>query len=475
MVRVSTLTLLGSALLPSVLAQASTTSSSASSSSSGSATSTRTSSAASSSSTSNSTSSTSQAVSPTVELPPLVQCAYATFSFTCPEQFVGMPKHLGFYPSTTSNWIETYDLPSAYDSLTEGSFTWLVDLPVGLSVAAMFYVTDTSANGAIPGNGSASTSDGVVIAGTSSSCLAQNVGASTTVVVSYASKFDPTFVWSASAKQTSAAAGSSDSSSGGGGSSTPIGAIVGGVVGGIAAITIIAVILFYLKRKHDRQVALRDDYSVYSGRSAVTGEKRGSGHPRYGGTGSSAFGGGHPGSVMGVPASEPPPGTYWGVDESGNTILLAIPGSSMDQQHGQHMEMGDLGSNGGFSNTAPTSPVPRQTAAMGTLPEPMGDESTTPLVRRGSFNADAHRSTTPPPSSPTPPTPFTPQQEPKAYPHPQIGQQAPLDNPDSFSTPSVGGHRGAEGLDDPNSFSPMRQTVQRSDTGFFSASESSGR
>lgn len=132
-------------------------------------------------------------------------------------------------------------------------------------------------------------------------------------------------------------------------------------------------LLFYLKRKHDRQNALRDDYSVYSGHTGVTAEKRGSGHPRYG---ASTYGAGHPGSVVGMPASEPPPGTYWGTDESGNTILLARPGSGMDQQHGQH-EMGELGSNGGFSShgTAPTSPVPRQTAAMGTLPEPVSRRS----------------------------------------------------------------------------------------------------
>lgn len=52
-------------------------------------------------------------------------------------------------------------LSAAYNDLTQGSFSWLVDLPVGLPVAAMFYVTDPSANGAVPANGSASTSETV--------------------------------------------------------------------------------------------------------------------------------------------------------------------------------------------------------------------------------------------------------------------------------------------------------------------------
>lgn len=205
--------------------------------------------------------------------------------------------------------------------------------------------------------------------------MAGNEGASTTAVVSYASKFDPTFVWSSAKETGSSTPGSPSGSTNTGGSSTPVGAVVGGVVGGIAAITILASVLFYLKRKHDRQSALRDDgYSVYSGRSAYTGEKRGSANPRYGGGT-----GGHPGSVLGVPASEPPPGTYWGQDESGNTILLALPGQGMDHHgqgmeslaHGQGMEMGEMGSNGGFSEAGLAHGMPRQTAAMGTLPEPV--------------------------------------------------------------------------------------------------------
>lgn len=102
----------------------------------------------------------------------------------------------------------------------------------------------------------------------------------------------------------------------------------------------------------------------------------------------------------------------------------------------------------------------------------MGDDSaSTPRggAHPNPFESHAERSSTPPPTSPSPTSPFTPQQEPKAYAYPSLGhqqQQPPLDDHNSFA-PSM--HRGAEGLDDPNSFSPARQTAQRSDTGFFTA------
>lgn len=233
-------------------------------------------------------------------------------------------------------------------------------------------VTDPNASGGIPTNGTASTSDGVILAGTSNGCLAQNGGASTTQVVSYASRFDPAFVWSAASRPTSNSDPNGSASSDGN-SSPPIGgevivplkifdfadlcdprptAIVGGVVGGIAAITIIALILLYLRKKH-RQAAIRDDgYSMYSATTAAGGEKR-----RYGAP--STFGG-YPASV-GVPTSEPPPGTYWGADENGNTILLAHPDHAMSQHQ---TELGAV-------PPEPVNPAPRRTAAMGTLPEPV--------------------------------------------------------------------------------------------------------
>lgn len=55
--------------------------------------------------------------------------------------------------------------------MTNGSFTWTVDLPVGLSVGMMFYVL---IDNIIPKGGSATTPYGIVQPGTSSTCIAQN-------------------------------------------------------------------------------------------------------------------------------------------------------------------------------------------------------------------------------------------------------------------------------------------------------------
>ncbi|KAK4052045.1 hypothetical protein OIV83_002339 [Microbotryomycetes sp. JL201] len=312
---------------------------------------------------------------PSIQLPPLVQCSFATFSFTIPSNLIGLPKHLGFYPSSASSWIETVHLGTQYDDLTEGSFTWLVDLPVGLSIAAMFYVTEPENNGAIPPNGSASTSDSVILAGTRSDCLAGNAGeltflqfdnvaslfidpfkgASTSSIVAIASSYDPTFIWTGT--QPTSSSGGRD----GGNQSSPVpaGAIVGAVIGGITLVTAVALFLFYLKRRHNQKMAARDfdGYSTYSEKPHMWTTTAGMG------------------SVHGFPVSEPPPGTYWSQDETGKPILIAAPGSGLAKpQTSDHGTMVNDMSMSEVDCVSPMQAGPKRIAPIGSLPEPMGDE-----------------------------------------------------------------------------------------------------
>ncbi|KAK4051281.1 hypothetical protein OIO90_004762 [Microbotryomycetes sp. JL221] len=371
---------------------------------------------------------------PTIQLPPLVQCSYATFSFTCPENLVGLPKHLGFYPSSASAWIETLHLGTQYDELSEGTFSWLVDLPVGLSVAAMFYVTDPEKNGAIPTNGSASTSDTVILAGTKSDCLAGNAGASTSSIVAIASDFDPTFVWTGA--QASPTGSTLPNTSSGGGISS--GAIVGAVIGGIALVAMIAIFLFCVKRRHDQKIAARDNdgYSVYSEKPHMWTTSAGIG-----------------GSVHGLPIQEPPPGTYWSQDEQGNPILIALAGGGLPQPgtpdaQQQHYTAGDSSmSEVDYMSTVQSPVGPRRTAPMGTLPEPMGDDDDSQPL---SPIAEYPRSSTPPNNSAA----FVPQSESRTRVSGATallrGEESVVSQDQSSSTTNV--FQGAEGLDDPNSF-----------------------
>ncbi|GAA5830540.1 hypothetical protein JCM11251_002508 [Rhodosporidiobolus azoricus] len=333
-------------------------------------------------------SSSAGVIKTTISLPPLYECQTSTWTYTGP---VGI-KTLGFYVPGTSDWVEQYTLPEAYEERTNGTFSWKCDFPAGLTVAAI-----TNAESSL----------------------------------SLASSLDPAFTFTGDA--ASPTPGSS-SNTGGGGSSTPIGAIVGGVVGGVCGIALIALGLLYLKRKHDMAVANSGDgLSLYS-------EKRGSmHHSRYGGG---------PGSMTG--GNAPPLGTYFAHDENGNTILMMgypphgdnvgdhpqtppvppIPSSFGQQQHNS------------FGSPTPTSPAPKTTAPMGTLPEPM-DESAPSVVSPV------------PPSAPSGPLapPVTPSRANTqtttgefVTPASSIAPFTPRSERDAFL--------GHQGLDDPSSFSP---------------------
>ncbi|KAG0663090.1 hypothetical protein C6P46_002933 [Rhodotorula mucilaginosa] len=282
----------------------------------------------------------------TVQLPPLYACEYSTWTYTAP---VG-PKYLGFYVSGTTSWIETYSLPAVYDDRTNGSFTWKCDLPAGLSVAAMFYVIP---EGATDTQGAqASTPDAVINAGASgTSCLGTNDPGSQAKILSLASSLDPGFSATSSPSQPSGGAGAQ--SGGDGGNNT--GAIVGGVVGGVLGVAALGALLIYLKRKHDNAAwTAGDGLSVYSGRS----EKVGSSHMSQMGrsVAPSAMGG----------LAPPPPGTYYATDDTGNLHLV------MGYASQESESLPPVPPSVGAESTL-ASPLGRPTAPPGTLPEPMDD------------------------------------------------------------------------------------------------------
>ncbi|GAA6057395.1 hypothetical protein JCM3770_000742 [Rhodotorula araucariae] len=342
-------------------------------------------------------SATATGIRTTIQLPPLYTCEYATWTYTAP---VG-PKYLGLYLSGQSDFIETYPLASVYDSRTNGTFTWQCDLPAGASVAAMFYVLQDGASGT--GGNQASTPDAVINAGSTTECLGTNDRSYQAGILSIASSLDPSFSYTANPSSSSAI--SSGKSAGGDssvGGKTPIGAIVGGVVGGIVGIALVGGLLIYLRHKHN-QAALNhsDGLSVYS----ATTEKRdrASLHP-------SLYTGG-PGSTSGI--VPPPPGTYYATDAHGTVhLLMGYPGEGNEQPYvvpaPADASVLDM----------PTSPMPRQTAPPGTLPEPMDEPSPAPR------------------SSPSAAAP------------PLGGNFSPMSERDVFRT--------HHGLEDPSSFSPNR-------------------
>ncbi|GAA5843631.1 hypothetical protein JCM9279_000814 [Rhodotorula babjevae] len=164
----------------------------------------------------------------------LTMCERVTFAFTGPS----VPKTCGVYVSNTSTYIQQIPLGGSYTSLTAGEFSWLVDLPAGLSVVVQFWVT---LNGAVT-----QFSLPPIIVGPSSdnSCLGTGQGQNTQSIISYASSLNDSFVWTPpSATSTSK------------GSSTNVGAIAGGTIGGVALLLAALLGVYLLRTRHRARTA----------------------------------------------------------------------------------------------------------------------------------------------------------------------------------------------------------------------------
>lgn len=299
----------------------------------------------------------------------------------------------------------------------------------------MFYVLQDGSTGT---NGDqASTPDAVINAGSSTDCLGSNDPSFQAGILSLASSIDPSFSYTAGDSSATPGSTSGGDGGGGGGGGAPIGAIVGGVVGGVVGIALVGALLIYLRHKHNEAaLAQSDGLSVYSG----TTEKRdrGSLHHSY-------YTGG-PGSTAGI--APPPRGTHWATDAQGNVhLVMGYPG-----QEGADQPYVPPATDPTALET-PSSPQPRQTAPVGTLPEPVRPS---PASMYGQI-VTLHRLQMDEPSPP-------PRVNPAAAPPPStvgapttpVRSPAPLSSENFTPVSERDGFLAHHGLDDPSSFSPLR-------------------
>lgn len=125
-------------------------------------------------------------------------------------------------------------------------------------------------------------------------------------------------------------------------------------MGGVLGVAALGALLIYLKRKHDNAAWTgTDGLSVYSGRSEKT-------HMPHGGipAAPSTYGG----------LAPPPPGTYYATDDTGNLHL--VMGYPSQASESRSLVLPPVA-----ADSSMTSPVTRQTAPPGTLPEPVSTSS----------------------------------------------------------------------------------------------------
>ncbi|TNY23587.1 hypothetical protein DMC30DRAFT_423629 [Rhodotorula diobovata] len=158
----------------------------------------------------------------------LTMCERVTFAFTGPS----VPKTCGVYVTNTSTYIQQIPLGGTYTSLTAGTFSWLVDLPAGLSVVS----TGVTLNGAVT---QYSLPAIIVQPSSDNSCLGTGQGQNTQSIISYASALNESYTWTPpSATSTSK------------GSTPNVGAIAGGTIGGVALLLALALGLYVLRTRH---------------------------------------------------------------------------------------------------------------------------------------------------------------------------------------------------------------------------------
>ncbi|KAJ8294387.1 hypothetical protein OF846_002911 [Rhodotorula toruloides] len=157
----------------------------------------------------------------------LVMCQRAEFAFTGP----AVPKTCGVYVTNSSTYLQQIPLGGAVTSYTAGTFSWLVDVPAGLSLDIQIWVT-------LNGQVNQVTIHGLVVQESGdNTCLATGPGQNTQSIIS-----------------PSATATSS------GGKGTNVGGIAGGVVGGVLGLALLALVtVWFLRRRHARHL---DEYPL---------------------------------------------------------------------------------------------------------------------------------------------------------------------------------------------------------------------
>ncbi|BGP48654.1 hypothetical protein JCM10450v2_004530 [Rhodotorula kratochvilovae] len=171
----------------------------------------------------------------------------------------------GVYVTNTSTYIQQIPLGGTYTSLTAGTFSWLVDMPAGLSVNVQFCTFGAASllmwvtlNGAVQ----QFTLPPIIIQPSlDNSCLGTGQGQNTQSIISYASALNESYTWapcvllpslSIASRLIRTVTYSPSATPTSSGSSTNVGAIAGGVIGGVAALLALLLLLYVLHRRRAR-------------------------------------------------------------------------------------------------------------------------------------------------------------------------------------------------------------------------------
>ncbi|GAA5874738.1 hypothetical protein JCM16303_002967 [Sporobolomyces ruberrimus] len=176
----------------------------------------------------------------------LRQCERVTFAFTKP----AVPLTCGIYVTNTSTYLEQVIIAPSYTPLVAGTFSWLVDMPVGLTVNVQVFVT-------VSGQTRQYTLSSMIVQeGQDNSCFGRNVGQNTQSIISYASSLNESYTYTAPRS-------SSTGNNPGGGGGVSGGAIAGIVIGVIAGLALLALLVFVLRRRqrrrHEAEVAAQEE------------------------------------------------------------------------------------------------------------------------------------------------------------------------------------------------------------------------
>ncbi|POY75078.1 hypothetical protein BMF94_1707 [Rhodotorula taiwanensis] len=184
--------------------------------------------------TANTTSTTEQSVRLWPPRGGLVVCERVEFAFTGP----AVPKTCGVYVTNASTYLQQIALGGEFSSMTGGTFSWLVDLPAGLSVEIQLWV---SLNNQVQ---QFTLHELVVQPSDDTSCIATGAGQNTQSIVSYASSLNSSWIY-----QAPATTDSSDRQSG-----SKIGPIVGGVVGSLGGFALVLLAIYLVCRRRARAI-----------------------------------------------------------------------------------------------------------------------------------------------------------------------------------------------------------------------------
>ncbi|GAA5999726.1 hypothetical protein JCM10207_005880 [Rhodosporidiobolus poonsookiae] len=161
----------------------------------------------------------------------LRMCDRVQFAFTAP----ALAKSCAIYVTNTNVYLQQILLGGEYTSMTSGTFSWLIDVPAGLSINVQFWVT-------INGQTRQYTQHDIVIQDSGDwSCLAHGSGQNTQSIISYASALNDSYTY-APPKATSTSHHSNT------------GAIAGGVIGALAGLAILILALYFLYRRRKRSL-----------------------------------------------------------------------------------------------------------------------------------------------------------------------------------------------------------------------------